>query len=253
VVLTLASVPLSMKVLMQRYGAEVVALDVPADRWMVMRASVEERGWVPMSGYVNPPSGSNPFGVDGYKTIAYELFEQLGGRAPDVVVVPVGYGDSVTGILRGFQDLQQFGVIDRVPRLVGTEVYGHYSRAMGLPSTAVSRETDAFSIAVGAATWQGVDSLQRADGTVVVVTNEELRHAQVTLGREGLSVEASCAAPYAALNHLLATDAICRQETIVLLNTSTGLKDIDLSARHLPSVPLIEPSLQALDRALATL
>ncbi len=250
VVLTLASVPLVMKVLMQQYGAEVVALEVPTDRWAVMRAGVEERGWVPMSGYVDPPSGSNPFGVDGYKTIAYELFEQLGGLVPDVIIVPVGYGDSLTGILRGFEDLQQLGVADRLPRLIGAEVHGHYARALGLPGGAVDANSVAFSIAVGGATWQGVDAIQRSGGTAVNVTNDELLQAQGVLARnEGLFVEASCAAPYAALEQLIAGERVDVHETVVLLNTSTGLKDIDLVSRHLPAVPVIEPTLRAFDRA----
>jgi threonine synthase len=64
VVLTLASVPLAMKTLMRGYGAIVAAVEQSAARWAVMREGIEQRGWVPMSGYASPPAGSNPFGVD---------------------------------------------------------------------------------------------------------------------------------------------------------------------------------------------
>ena len=82
VILTLESVPVEMKVLMQVYGAKVVALSSGPERWKLMRSAVNEFGWTPMSGLADPPLGSNPFGIDGYKTIAYELVEDL-GRQPD--------------------------------------------------------------------------------------------------------------------------------------------------------------------------
>ena len=87
VALTLTSVPLTMRTLMQSYGASVVAYERGPDRWAVMAEAVRAHGWAPMSGVANPPLGSNPFGVHGYKTIAYELWETL-GRVPDAVIVP---------------------------------------------------------------------------------------------------------------------------------------------------------------------
>ncbi|MGB4136453.1 MAG: pyridoxal-phosphate dependent enzyme, partial [Microbacterium sp.] len=125
VVLTLASAPLAMTTLMQSYGAQVVALEVPTDRWVLMRRLVEDRGWAPMSGFVGPPSGSNPFGCEGYKTIAYELHAQL-GDVPDVVVAPVAYGDAIAGLERGFAELRTLGLTARTPRLIASEPFGPY-------------------------------------------------------------------------------------------------------------------------------
>src|SRR5512137_2219499 len=70
VIFTLASVPDTMKTLMQSYGAAVVACPTSESRWALMRQSVERLGWYPTGGFVLPPIGSNPYGVDGYKTIA---------------------------------------------------------------------------------------------------------------------------------------------------------------------------------------
>lgn len=94
----------------------MVALRYAPDRWRVLRAGAVERGWVPLSGFLDLPAGSNPFGVDGHKTIAYELVADL-GSAPDVGVVPAAYGDGLAGIHRGFADLVDLGVIPapRVP------------------------------------------------------------------------------------------------------------------------------------------
>ena len=68
-----------------------------------------------------PPIGSNPYGVEGYKTIAYEIFRTCREKMPDSLVVPTGYGDLLTGIHRGFADLQALGLLTNVPRLVIAE------------------------------------------------------------------------------------------------------------------------------------
>lgn len=254
VALTVESVPLTMKVLMQSYGADVVALRNPPDRWTLMRQGVEQRGWVPVSGFLNPPAGSNPFGVDGYKTIAYEIATEL-GRAPDVVIAPTAYGDGLTGVLRGFEDLVTLGVVERVPRMVAAEPLGPYTAALAdgfRPGATVPvRPSVAFSIATPVATFQGYTALVRSGGTAAAATDEEILAEQLRLAREeGLYLEASAVAPLAALAKLRAAGTVAPDESVVLLGTSTGLKDIGATAAHLPPVPVVEPTLAALDEAI---
>jgi threonine synthase len=256
VVLTIASVPQTMKTLMQSYGADVVAFDDPRDRWTVMRAGVEERGWVPVSGYLSPPSGSNPFGVDGYKTIAFEIYEQLGGRVPDVVVAPVAYGDGTAGMARGFADLVDLGLTDRVPRMVAAEPFGPHEMALrdGFePGASVpSGPTVAFSIGSSMATWQAWDTLRSTGGAAATATDEQVMRAQATLAAtEGLYLEASSVITLAVLPTLVARGVVGADDTVVLLGTSTGLKDVGATAARLPAVPVIEPTLAAFDAATA--
>lgn len=250
VALTMESVPPTMKVLMQSYGADVVALRHAPDRWRVLRAGVAERGWVPLSGFLDPPAGSNPFGVDGHKTIAYELVDDL-GAAPDVVVIPAAYGDGLAGIHRGFADLVALGVIETVPRLLAAEPLGPYSALLGKgfrPGAVVGmRPSVAFSVASPYATFQGFSAISGA----ATASDEEILASQLRLARdEGCYLEASAVLPLAVLDRLLATGAITRTDTVVLLGTSTGLKDIGATATGLPPVPVIEPTLDALDAAL---
>ncbi len=251
IALTLASVPLTMKVLMQAYGAEVVAVKRPKDRWSLMRSAVEEWGWVPLSGLVDPPIGSNPFGIEGYKSIAYEIHEQLGG-VPDMVVVPTAYGDGLTGIFRGFSDLLALGHAEIMPRLVAAEPLGPYSATLiaggDVPATTESRPSVAFSIAGNVATYQGVRALRQTNGEAVVVGEDvEIIGAQLNLAAdEGLYLEASSVTAVQAAGQLAAEDLIGEDEVIVAIGTSTGLKDIETTAARLDGVPLIEPTLQAL-------
>ncbi|GAA4253005.1 threonine synthase [Dactylosporangium darangshiense] len=252
VVLTLESVPLTMKVLMQSYGAHVVALRQAPDRWKVLAEGVRARGWVPLSGYLSPPAGSNPFGVDGYKTIAYEIVASL-GTAPDVLVAPAAYGDGLAGIRRGFEDLVELGVVPRVPRLVAAEPFGPYADALthGFRpgATVPAGPTVAFSVGTPVATYQGYAAL--SGGAAATATDEEIMASQLRLAREeGVYLEASSVLPVAVLGKLVAGGTVGPDDTVVLLGTSTGLKDIGATAALLPAVPVIEPSLESLDATL---
>jgi threonine synthase len=257
VVLTLESVPLTMKVLMQSYGAHVVALREPTDRWVLMREAVREHGWVPLSGFVSPPAGSNPFAVDGYKTMAYEIVETL-GRAPDVVVAPVAYGDGITGLHRGFADLLALGRIAAVPRLVAAEVFGPYRRSLdtgspGSASVVPAGPSVAFSIATPVSSYQGWHAVTESGGTAVAVPDDAgILQAQLALAaREGVYLEASAVLPVAAVPALRAEGAVGPDDVVVCIGTSTGLKDVGATAAVLPPVEVIQPSLSALERTMA--
>ena len=255
VALTVASVPLTMKVLMQAYGAEVVALDRPPDRWSLMRLAVEQWGWVPLSGLVDPPIGSNTFGIEGYKSIAYELHEQL-GAVPDVVVVPTAYADGLTGIHRGFVDLVALGHAESMPRMVAAEPLGPFAASLieggDVPARIEPRASVAFSIAGSVATYQGVRVLRDSGGEAVVVgDDEEIIAAQLALAAdEGLYVEASSATAIPAVARLAAGGLVGEDDVVVAIGTSTGLKDVGATAARLGDVPVIEPTLAALEAQL---
>ena len=187
--LTLASVPLAMKTLMQSFGAIVAAVTEQAGRWAIMRDAVEQRGWVPMSGYISPPSGSNPYRMDGYKTIAYELWSQLDGQLPDAIVAPVAYGDGISGLVRGFADLVDLGLARRLPRVIAAEPYGAFAAVLaGRPGEVPGDGSVAFWIAATTASWQGVHALQLTGGASMTAGNDEIMHAQATLSGAGRAI-----------------------------------------------------------------
>jgi threonine synthase len=256
IILTLESVPLTMKVLMQSYGAEVVALRRGPDRWKVMAEAARSRNWMPMSGYLDPPIGSNPFGIDGYKTIAFEIIDQM-EQAPDVVVVPTAYGDGLVGIARGFDDLLELGRIESLPRLVVAEPLGPYTATLEagseFPATVELRPSVAFSTATPVATYQGLYALRRTGGTARAVTDDDriLSAQRLTARTEGLFLEAAAAVSIPTISDLVASGWIRAADSVVMIGTSTGLKDIDAPAARLAEVPVIEPELAALDKALA--
>ena len=251
VALTVAAVPLTMKVLMQAYGAEVVALEHPRDRWSLMKEAVAEWGWVPISGFVDPPIGSNPFGIDGYKSIAYELFDEL-GDAPGTVIVPTAYGDALAGIYRGFTDLRELGLTTSVPKMVASEPLGPYAaslaRADESPASTAPGSSVAFSIAGNIATYQGVAVLRASSGTAVVVDDDEeiMREQLAVAAREGLYLEAASVTALRAAERLARDGFVESDEVVVAIGSSTGLKDVGATASRLDEVPVIPPTLQAL-------
>jgi threonine synthase len=255
VIFTLASVPETMKTLMQAYGAAVVACPTPESRWSFMREGIERFGWYPTSGFVMPPVGSNPYGIEGYKTIAAEVVEDLGGVAPDVVVVPSAYSDGLYGIWKGMTELRDLGVVKRVPRMIAAEPFGPLAnaleKALDAPEAVTGGESVAFSIASRYGTFQGLAALRESGGAGVRITDEGLFEAQRALGREeGLFVEPSSAATVTAVMHLVGRKAIDRDATVVIVLTSGGLKDYRASRAWLPPVPVAGDDFEAV---LATL
>jgi len=253
VVLTIATVPAEMKILMQSFGAAVLQLRTGPERWVLMAQVVRDRGWTPMSGYVHPPLGSNPFGVEGYKSIAYEIVEHL-GSAPDAVVVPTAYGDGIAGIARGFFELQALGEIDAIPRLIAADPLGAYAAARrDGPGTMVpGRPTVAFSTGTPIATYQGVWATTATGGTAVgAIADSEILGAQRSTARlTGLYLENSSAAAVVVVRRLVDAGVLGDADRVVVVGTSTGLKDTAATAAVLEPTPTIDPTLDSLDTAL---
>ncbi len=242
VIFTLASVPDTMKTLMQAYGAAVVACPTSESRWTLMRQGVERLGWYPTSGFVLPPIGSNPYGIEGYKTIAYEVAEDLDWMAPDVVVVPSAYSDGLFGIWKGWIELHALGWVKGRPRMVAAEPFGPLAHALeaelDVPERVPGGASVAFSIASPYGTYQGLTALKDSHGVGVRITDEGIFEAQRALAREeGIFAEPSSIASLAAVRQLCSRRMLDPEQTIVVVLTSTGLKDPGASRAWLPPVP----------------
>jgi threonine synthase len=215
---------------MRAYGAKVVAVTNKADRWTLMSEAVREYNWFPTSPYFAPAVGSNPFGIEGYRTLAYEMSEALEWRVPDWIVVPVCYGDALIGLWRGFADMQRAGWTQRMPKLVAAEVYGSLHDALRaggdtLPDMPKTHDTIATSITATQATYQSLKVLRDSGGLAVTLSNADLLRWQRQLAaQEGLFVEASSAGALVAIEKLRQNGTLQRTDLVVALNTASGLK-----------------------------
>jgi threonine synthase len=173
-----------------------------------------------------------PFFVEGTKTLAYELWEQLGFRALDNVIVPLGYGSNILGCERGFGELLRNGEISRMPRLFGVQAANcapYHAAFKAGTETLVSTEI-APTIAEGIASSKPtrvrevLAAVRASGGAIVAVSEEEIVAALGALARKGLYVEPTSAAAAAGLTQLIAAGAIKRGGTTVLVLTGSGLK-----------------------------
>jgi threonine synthase len=231
VIFTNLTIPDAMRAAIEVTGAELVVAPDAEARYRLMAEAVERDGWLVCTNGTSPPVGSPPFAVEGYRTIAYEIWEQFGGRVPDWVVIPVSYGDCLAGVQRGFAHLAGTGRIERPPRLAAAEPHGALGRALAsgiedqqpVPFPA---DTAAFSLAVQLTTDQAVRAIEAGGGVAVTVPEDELLHEQHRLGRlGGLYAEVSSSITIAAARRLLRDGTISPEASVVCVLTATGLKD----------------------------
>ena len=246
IVLTVQGAASAIVTQMQAYGAMVVATRTKADRWKLLQTGVAEWGWYPTSPYFGPPVGSNPYGVDGYKTLAYEVCEQMDWEPPDWCVLPVAYGDALFGMWKGFGELARLGVIRKRPRMVAAEMAGCLAAALAsgedaIPEIPAPAPYVAGSISVNQSTYQALHALRASDGTAVLASNDELLGLQRDLAAdEGIYAEPSSLAALAAAGRLCEERRIASTDTVVVVNTASGLKDTAATAGAAPEIPTVD-------------
>ncbi|MDY6877163.1 MAG: pyridoxal-phosphate dependent enzyme [Chloroflexota bacterium] len=204
------------------YGAEVVPVVGPrSEAARVVRQAAGE-------GAVYASHVYSPFYPQGMKTIAFELWEQLGGRAPESVVVPLGHGGLLLGLHRGFGELLAAGFIERLPCLFGVQAQpcAPLARAWDRGVTDVEpveeEETVAEGVRIAAPPWGRVALavVRASGGLVLALPDEETLAAQKKLAQRGFYVEPTSALVVAALDHL--RDRLGKVPVVVL--TGSGFK-----------------------------
>jgi threonine synthase len=216
-------------------------------------------------------TGYNPFTAEGKKTAAFEICEQLTGHAgaatvggaprwdvPDAVFVSVGDGNIVSGLHKGFKELLALGWIEKMPRLFGVQARGsaaiaHAFEARTEEITPVRADTIADSISVDLPRdgLRAVRAATQTGGAYVTVSDEEILAAMGELAREAaVFAEPAGAAAYAGLIRAAADGLASAGWRAVVLITGSGLKDVRAAMRAAGRGLVIEPTLEALARAL---
>jgi threonine synthase len=227
----------------RKLGAHLILMEDKTQRWPFLAEAAKRYGWFITSPYSAPVVGSTPIGIEGYKTIAYEIYQDL-GRVPDWIALPVCYGDALAGIHQGFVDLKDSGTTSRIPRFLAAEAHGSLLRAMSSGSDrvdAVTAEYETLASSVGApqSAYQALLALRQSEGVAVKITNEGLIELQELVGSlEGLFFELASVMPFAAVRQLRKQRVIASDDLVVCLATASGLKDIDKSTREWAEIPI---------------
>jgi len=248
------------------FGAKVILVDGTYDDAFDLTVKcAEEFGWYCRN------TGYNPFTAEGKKTAAFEIWEwwrgahreyhkQIGDETdhkPLTIFVSVGDGNIISGIHKGFKDLIQLGWMARMPRIVGVQAEGSAAIANAFHGntetiTSVSAKTLADSISVDLPR-DGVRAIRAAketDGTYVTVSDDEILKAIGELGKVGVFAEPAGAAAYAGLVKAAASSVVGGEDPVLVLNTGSGLKDIQSAMRAVHEAPIIEPTLEAVKKVL---
>ena len=173
-----------------------------------------------------------PFFLEGTKSLAYELWEDLGFRAPDNIVVPVGAGSSLLGCAFGFRELLAAGQIARLPRLFAAQplncspIDASFCAGVDVPVARDVRKTiaEGTSIAHPRRLREIIAALRDSGGRTVAVREAEIVAALKRAARQGLFLEPTCATAVAALDALIDAGAIEAGDTTIVIVTGTGLK-----------------------------
>ncbi len=220
------------------YGATVLAVRGSYDDAYDLCLQVcEERGWF------NRSTGFNPFTREGKKTSSFEIWEQL-GRVPDRVIVPTGDGNILSGAWKGWRDLHAAGLIDRLPRIDCAQSDGSAAicrtierlrndgqkpdwQTVDVESVAASTIADSISVDQPRDGLAAVRAVIESGGEAVTVSDDDIVTAIGEIASaSGVFAEPAAAATWAAAKRLVANGRIDKDESVVLLITGNGLKDV---------------------------
>ena len=206
---------------MRAHGAAVEL--IPGDRQATSDAAVARANSLFYASH-----NWHPFFLQGTKTLAYELWEDLGFRAPDNVIVPCGAGSNVLGCEIGFSELLRAGAIETRPRIFAAQPAHCAPIARAFldlpPEPAQPTIAEGTAIAKPIRLHEVIGALRETEGGAVMLSEEEIAEAMLALARDGLYVEPTCAQVGSALGKLLVSGAITAEQTTVLVLTGSGLK-----------------------------
>jgi threonine synthase len=203
------------------YGATVIGIAGGREA-----AAVAAREYAERTGSFHASHGSSPYFLAGTRTVAFELWQQLGGAAPSAIVVPLGAGTLLLGLAEGYASLVEAGLLQRMPRLYGVQAERFAPLARALRGEAVLSTSLEASIAEGICVRnpprspQILTAVGASGGDIFTVDEHSIARARAELARAGLFVEPTSAAAYAGAALL---PAELRPDSIVIL-TGSGLK-----------------------------
>jgi threonine synthase len=222
------------------YGARTFLVDgLIHDAGKIIADGMAEQGWH------NVGTLKEPGRAEGKKTMGLELAEQLGWKLPDVIVYPTGGGSGIIGMWNAFKQLRELGFVEgELPRMVSVQEAGcdPLVQAMEGGGRFFAQGEEVSSNPTGMRVPSPPDGelivsiLRESSGTALTVTAEEIRDAQLAMGRQGISSSPEGAATWAGLMRLLDRGWIGAEEEVVLFNTSHAMKYLPWQAQGLPVV-----------------
>ena len=233
------------------FGANVISVKGNyEDTFKMSAAAIDKYGWY------NRNAAINPYLSEGKKTVALEIAEQLNWEMPDYLAISVGDGCTIGGVYNGFHDLYELGFIDRIPKILGVQSTGCCpfvdAAREGRDLIPAEENTIADSIAVGVPRnpKKALRAVSASNGTWIAVSDEQILDAMRVLGRtEGVFGEPAGVTATAGVRQAVADGVIKSNETVTVISTGSGLKDVKNALRAAGKPTMCEPSLEALEKS----
>lgn len=231
-------VPMSNQVECREYGAKVTLVDgLISDCAKIVNDRKEEEGWFDIS------TLKEPYRVEGKKTMGFEVAEQLNWKLPDAIFYPTGGGVGLIGMWKAFEELQELGLIGAErPKMISVQAAGcePITKAWRDGKTVSEFYPDAHTIAAGLrvpkpyADYIILEIVKKSGGTVISVSDREMLLAvREWASTEGVFAAPEGAASLVAYRKLVASGFLEDTDRVVLFNTGSGLKYIDVIAKGL--------------------
>jgi threonine synthase len=227
-------------------GARVVAIDGNFDQALAVVRALAEQDDHPVT-LVN---SVNPHRIDGQKTAAFEICDEL-GRAPDVLAIPVGNAGNISAYWAGFTDYATAGISTTRPRMWGFQAAGAAPLVVGHRIERPETIATAIRIGAPASAKLATEARDGSGGRISAVTDEEILAAYKALARfEGIFCEPASAAGVAGVTKAIAAGELDPESTVVCVLTGHGLKDPTTAERHIPPFLEAAPTIGAVSVAL---
>ncbi len=206
-------------------------------------------------------AGDYVFRLEGQKSQAYEIAEQLGWKSPDYIVCPVGCGTNLSAIWKGFVELKKMDLVEKLPKLIAVQPEGcnviikafKAKKKNFIPQDKVSSVCSAVTAGNPLDGKKVLKALYDSKGKAVELNDEEvLEIEQVMAKEEAIFVEPSGALPMAAVANLAKKKFFKKDEIVVCIATGNGLKDPKSAVKIIPDPPTIDPEISEVDSYLKT-
>ena len=222
------SIPEHWKRASDACGARLVLTSTSDDRLSYQREHMGDE-WYPATNLLSIPTSSSAWGIQGYKTISYELYDRFGRQQPGYILVPTCRGDLLYGIFEGYVDLARYGYLAHFPRLVACEPNPRLELVLEQGHSHTERfagDTSATSSIGGATTtWQAEFALRKSGGFALSVSQKEAVDSVEQMARHGLYLETSSSIVYPCLRKAVYEHRIPESASVLMILTSHGYKN----------------------------
>ena len=241
--------PLAKLTQIVMYGAKIVPVDGTYDNAFDLSIeATKEFGWY------NRNTAFNPLTIEGKKTVSFEIFDQLNGKTPETVFVPVGDGVIISGVYKGFEDLLMLGLIDKMPTIIAVQSAGSSNLIDNINSKEFSIKpsntiADSISVDIPRNFFMAKQFIQNYKGETITVSDEEIIQASAVLSRNtGIFAEPAASTAFAGMLTYKNKGLISANTNCAVLLTGSGLKDLKAVSTLIQTPNPISPNIKELKK-----